>query len=128
MDVIYYYCFLFYTRILKDDSPHTTTVWALGFAEGFFANVILYSFLIYYFGITTLNTWIMMFFVAIFVLANHLYFKKSGRAKKIVKEKPMFYSSQKISIIITSVFFILLISSMFWGPFYIKYLSDKYCK
>lgn len=124
MDVIYYYCFLFYTKVIKDDSPHATTIWALGFTEGFFANVILYSFLVYKFGIKTLNIWIMIFVLVLFVLANHLYFKRSGRNKKIILEKPMFYSSQKISIIITSIFFIILISSMFWGPFYIKYLSE----
>lgn len=128
MDVIYYYCYLFYKKILKEDEPHALTVWALGCGEGFLTNALLYSFLVYFFCIKTLNIWIMMSIVGLFVFANYRYFYKSGRAKKIEKEKPMFFSSRKISILITIIFFTVLISSIFWGPFLIKYLKDTYCR
>lgn len=127
MDVIYFYSFLFYTKIIKDDEPHATTVWVLGFAEGFFASVVLDIFSIRFCCIS-LNKWIMISIGAIFVFANYLYFNRSGRSKKIVKAKPMFYSNHRISILLTSIFFIVLISSMFWGPIFSRDLLDKYCK
>jgi len=40
MDVIHYYCFLFYGKILKEDEPHATTLWVLGFGEGYLISVI----------------------------------------------------------------------------------------
>lgn len=128
MDVIYYYCYLFYKKILKEDEPHATTIWVIGFIEGFFTNIVLYSLLVYFYCIKTLNIWIMIFIVGLFLLANYIYFYKSGRAKKIVKEKPMFYSSKKISITITVIFFIVFSSSILWGPFLVRYVSDTYCR
>lgn len=127
MDVIYFYSFLFYTKIIKDDEPHATTVWVLGFAEGFFASVILDIFSIRFCCIA-LSKWIMMSIGAIFVFANYLYFHRSGRSKKIVKAKPMLYSSHRMSMLLTSVFFLILVSSMFWGPILSKHLLNEYCK
>ena len=31
MDVLYYYIYLFYVKVMPDDYPHSNTVWALGF-------------------------------------------------------------------------------------------------
>lgn len=126
MNVIYYYCFLFYTKILNEDEPHTTSVWVLGFLEGFFASVIFDTLSIRYFCFD-LGKWTMISISLLFILGNHFYFNSTGRAKKIIEEKPMFFSNHKISIVLTSLFFIILSSSMFLGAFYTKYLLETYC-
>lgn len=127
MDIIYYYCYLFYTRIIKDNEPYAATAWALGFIEGFFASVIL-NIVSIHFLCFSLGKWRMIGIGIMFLLGNYFYFNKSGRAKKIVKNKPVFYNNRRISIILTSIFFAVLISSMFWGPLYTKYLLDKHCR
>jgi len=127
MDVIYYYSFLFYTKIIKDNEPHATTIWVLSFAEGFFTSVVIDIFSIRFFCIS-LSKWIMMSIGIIFVFVNYLYFYRSERFKKIVETKPMFYSNNRVSVLLTSVFFIVLLSSMFWGPILSKNILDIFCK
>lgn len=127
MDVIYYYCYLFYKRILKEDEPHALTVWAIGFGEGFFVSVICDIFLIKFYC-AKMDKWLMIGIGAIFLLFNYFYFFKSDKGKRIVISKPTFFGSPKISILITITFFFILISSMFWGAFYSKYLLETYCK
>ena len=126
MDVIYYYCFLFYKNIVKDDEPYATTVWILGFGEGFFLSAIsdIISTKIFCYDLIKYS---MLPIIGMTLLFNYFYFNKSGRAKKIVKEKPVFFGSHKISIMITTFFLIILISTMFWGPLYAKHLLDINC-
>ncbi len=127
MDVVYYYCYLFYRKILKEDEPHALTTWALGFGEGFFFSVIIDVFLIRFFCFK-MNKWLIIGVGIIFLLFNYLYFFKSGRGQRIVLSKPNFFGSQKISILLTIIFFVVLISSMFWGAIWAKYLLETYCR
>ena len=127
MDVIYYYCFLFYRKVLKEDEPHATTIWALGFGEGYFISVVCDIVAMRYFCYDII-TYFMFPIMGVALLFNYLHFSKSKRSRKIVKEKPVFFGSHKISIILTVVFFVIIISSMFWGPVCSKYLLETYCK
>ncbi len=121
MDVIYYYCFLFYKKILKDDEPHATTVWALGFLHGFFLSTIINLFFISFFHFK-LEKWQLIGSGILFILLNVLYFKNSNKSKKIVKKRPVFFGSHQLSIILSSIYFFILISSLFWGPILTKYI------
>jgi hypothetical protein len=112
---------------LKEDEPHALTVWALGVGEGFFISIIIDIFLIRFFCIK-MDKWIMIGITLIVLLFNYFYFFKSGRGQKIAISKPIFFGSKKISIILTTVFFIILISSLFWGAIWSKYLLETYCK
>lgn len=127
MDVIYYYCYLFYKKILKEDEPHALTVWAIGFGEGFFISVIVDILLIRFFCIK-IDKWLMIGVGLTFLLFNYLYFFKSGRGKRIVISKPTFFGNKKMSALLTIIFFVFLISSMFWGAICSKYLLQTYCK
>lgn len=127
MDVIYYYCYLFYKKILKEDEPHATTVWAFGFGEGYFISIIFDMVVTKYFCYDIIE-YCMFPIIGLSLLFNYLYFSRSKRSQKIVKEKPTFFGSHKASIILTSIFFFILISSMFWGPFCSKYMLDTYCR
>ncbi|MEN2413169.1 hypothetical protein [Flavobacterium mesophilum] len=111
---------------MKDDEPHALTVWALGFGEGFFTSVIMDMLLIRFLGVR-MNKWLMIGISILFLLFNYFYFFKSGRGKKIVISKPMFFNNERISIIVTIIFFVILISSLFWGPFCSKYFLQRYC-
>ena len=125
MDVIYYYCFLFYKKILKEDEPHATTIWALGFVEGYFLKIISDIVIIRFFC-SNIIKYTFFPIIGITLLLNYVYFGKSKRSR-IVREKPIFFDSNKMSIILTIIFLTILISSMFWGGFYTKYLLENYC-
>jgi hypothetical protein len=126
MDVIYYYYYLFYCKIVKDDDPHLLTTLALSASEGFALAVSLNIVLIRFFCYQM--TKLMMFLpICLFLLFNYFYFNKSGRAKKLVKEKPMFFLNHKLSIIITLLFFMITFSFLFWGGIYTKSLLEFHC-
>lgn len=127
MDVIYYYYYLFYTRILKDNEPHLLTILAISATEGFFLNIIFEIVLILYRCIET-NIVIWWSIIFLINICNYLYFYKSGRSMKIIKEKPMFFSSRKISIFLTLLFFIVLATSIIWGAILTKYILQTYCR
>ncbi|QLC68014.1 hypothetical protein LPB248_12155 [Flavobacterium sp. LPB0248] len=64
----------------------------------------------------------------LFLLVNYFYFFKSKRSLRIIKERPLFFGSPKISKILTIVFFVIIISSMFWGAICSKYLLETCCR
>jgi hypothetical protein len=121
---IYYYYFLFYKKILKDNEPHLLTTLALsasfGFVLDFIARVILANTLC-----ISLNTWLSMVLLGLVVLIVYYIFHKSGIAKEVVKQKPMFFNNHIFSIIISILFFIMTVSFMFWGPTYTKEILDN---
>lgn len=126
MDVIYYYYYLFYIKVLKDDEPHLLTTMALSASEGFVLSVTLSILLIKFFCYEMTN--LLMFLpICLFLLFNYYFFHKSGRARKIVKEKPMFFSNHKLTTVMVLLFFIVTLSFLFWGAFYTKYLLETYC-
>lgn len=126
MDVIYYYCFLFNVKIIKDSEPYATTVWVLGFAEGYFLTVVCDLVSMRYFCFDIVE-YFMFPIMGITIVSNYFFFNRSKRSKKIVKDKPVFFGNHKISMILTIVFFAILISSMFWGAVCSKYILKTYC-
>ncbi|MDN3675583.1 hypothetical protein QWY99_21355 [Flavobacterium branchiarum] len=126
MDVIYYYFYLFYIRIIKDNEPHMLTILAISATEGFIINIIIQVISIIYQCKQTSNL-IWMSIIGLANMFNYLYYYKSGRAIRIIKEKPMFYSSNRISILSTISFFIVFGTSIIWGSILTKYLLETYC-
>lgn len=127
MQTIFFYYYLFYTKVIKDDEPYATTVFALSMSEGFLINFLI-QFLFAYFYCILLNIWIMVVVQLLIILINYLYFNKSGRVKKIVKLKPMFFLNHNLSIILTVLFFVITVSFIFWGPIYFKTFLEVNCK
>ncbi|WP_244160802.1 hypothetical protein [Flavobacterium defluvii] len=111
---------------MKEDEPHALTVWALGIGEGFFVSVFTDIILIRFFCIK-MDKWLMIGIGILFLLFNYFYFFRSERGKRIVISKSTFLESNKISIIATILFFLILISSLFWGAICSKYLLETYC-
>jgi hypothetical protein len=125
MDVIYYYCFLFYKKILKEEEPYSTTVWALGFLHGFFFSTTINLLFIYFFHFK-LEKWELIGIGIFFLIVTYLYFNKSKRSKKIIKNKPSFWGNHQLSIILSSIYFLILITTLFWGPILTRYILIKY--
>ena len=119
LDVVFYHFYCFYRRKFHDITPETSTItsiWVflfggvMTFISGFVAP----------FGKTI--TIIACFAVGVGGIAIlQAYFVKSGRWKRILKEKPVI-KSKRFSIIITIAFAVLGILLAFGGLFLAKYI------
>ena len=125
--VIYYYYFLFYSKVLKDDEPHLLTTLALSASGGFFMMYLIDTIWVHLFCEFLLGQWGMLTVIGSMILINFLIFHRTGKAKKVIKEKPKFYNSNSVSIVITLLFFLFTLSLLFWVSDYLLYVIDN-CK
>ena len=107
MDVLYYYIYLFYAKVMPDDYPHSNTVWALGAASAFIINGLIDIPLAYFFN-CYLSTIQKIIIIIIVMTLFYLKYDRSGKGIRIVKkEKPKFFGSDTASIILTILFFLI---------------------
>ncbi len=112
MNVFYYYYYLFYTKVLPDNQPHSTVIFTLSFTFSLILNCIVNITLAYILGIS-LGKWEMIgIFVFIIVLLYFAYYR-NGKGKRIVKEKPKIFNSNRISIVLTALLFLIGILALF---------------
>ena len=115
MDVLYYYIYLFYAKVMPDDYPHLNTVWALGFLFSLIINCPLDMGLAYFFSYT-LSIFQLISITALLMLLFYFKYYKSGKGKRIVKkEKPKFFGSNTASIILTILFFLISMFFLFFS-------------
>jgi hypothetical protein len=124
MDVIYYYTFLFYSKIFKDDEPHIKTIWGISFLEGFATNIFLEIFSMHFLNFR-INLFIKFIIILIILLINYLYFIRSKRFKKILKVKPFFFNNHRLTIILVAFIAITFISILFLGGIWIKFILKE---
>nr|WP_314752380.1 hypothetical protein [uncultured Capnocytophaga sp.] len=107
MDVLYYYIYLFYAKVMPDDYPHLNTVWALGVTSAFIINGMIDIPLAYFFN-CYLSTIQKVIIIIIVMTLFYLKYDRSGKGIRIVKkEKPKFFGSNTASIILTILFFLI---------------------
>ena len=107
MDVLYYYIYLFYVKVMPDDYPHSNTVWALGFLFSLIINGLIEIPLAYFFN-CYLNKIQKVIIIIIVMILFYLKYDRSGKGIRIVKkEKPKFFGSKIASIILTVLFFLI---------------------
>ena len=117
MDVLYYYIYLFYAKVMPDDYPHSNTVWALGAASAFIINGLIDIPLAYFFN-CYLSTIQKIIIIIIVMTLFYLKYDRSGKGIRIVKkEKPKFFGSNTASIILTILFFLI-------GMFFLFFSAD----
>ena len=122
--VLYYYYFLFYTKVLPDSQPHSTVVFTLSFSLSLLINGLLSLVLAHFAGYTISNYVMVGVFIAVMVV-NYMVFYRRGKGKQLVKEKPQLFNNHKLSMLFTSVFFLTTTSWLFWGPILIKDILAK---
>ena len=114
MDVLYYYIYLFYAKVMPDDYPHLNTVWALGYLFSLIINGLIEIPLAYFFNcyLSTIQKVIIMIIV---MTLFYLKYDRSGKGIRIVKkEKPKFFGSKIASIILTVLFFLISMLFLFF--------------
>ena len=107
MDVLYYYIYLFYVKVISDNQPHSRTIWALGVTSAFIINGLIEIPLAYFFN-CYLNKIQKVIIIIIVMTLFFLKYNRSGKGIRIVKkEKPKFFGSKIASIILTVLFFLI---------------------
>jgi len=107
MDVLYYYIYLFYVKVISDNQPHSRTIWALGVTSAFIINGLIDIPLTYFFN-CYLSIIQKVIILVILLLFFYLKYYRSGKGIRIVeKEKPKFFGSNTASIILTILFFLI---------------------
>ena len=123
MKVLYYYYYLFYTKVLPDDEPHATTIFTLSVSEGFLINGILQISFAHFFCIS-IDKWPMIGILILLIIANYFHFHLSGKNKEIIKLKPKVLNSNKLSILMVVCFFLITFSFLLLGAFYVKEILE----
>lgn len=124
MNVFYYYYYLFYTKVLPDNQPHSTVVFTLSFSLSLLVNGLL-SIIAASVANYNMSNYIMAGLFVMIIVVNYLVFYRSGKGKRLVKEKPKFYNNHKLSILLTFMFFLITTSYLFWGPILLKSILAK---
>ena len=121
---VFYYYYLFYTKVLPDNQPHSTVIFTLSFSLSLLVNGLL-SIISAYVANYNMSNYVMVgIFIAILIL-NYFVFYRTGKGKQLVKQKPKLFNSQLLSILFTLIFFLTTTSFLFFGPVYIKSLLEK---
>lgn len=126
MSILYYYYYLFYTKILPDDQPHSTVVFCLSLMESFIINGFLNiaSILLFCYNI---SKWPMIGILVVIVIINYLYYYRSKKMERIVVEKPKLFNSNTASVVLSVVFFLFSLLMIITAPFYSNYLLEIFC-
>ena len=74
-----------------------------------------------------IEVWIQFLLTMVIIFINYMIFHRTGRAKQIIKSKPMIRNSKGLSIILTLLFFLITASWLFWGSIYGKHILS-HCK
>ena len=114
MDVLYYYIYLFYVKVISDNQPHSRTIWALGYLFSLIINGLIEIPLAYFFN-CYLSTIQKVIIIIIVITLFYLKYDRSGKGIRIVeKEKPKFFGSNTASIILTILFFLISMLFLFF--------------
>jgi hypothetical protein len=125
MNVLYYYCYLFYSRIIPDTEPHATVIFVLSFSESLIVNYTIDTIGVHFMCKFLLVIWHKLAITALILIINYLTFYRTGRSIVIVKNKPKFLGSNKISVLVTLLFFLASISLLFWMSDYLLFVLEK---
>lgn len=125
MDVLYYYYYLFYTRVLPDDEPHATVIFTLSFSEALLVNYTVDFIVVHLLCKYLLSKWSMIVIFLLIMGINYLIYHRTGKNKEVVERKPKFFGSNKASIVVTIFFFLVTTSFLFWAADYMMQVIDR---
>lgn len=126
MKILYYYYYLFYTKTLPDDQPHSTVIFCLSLMESFIINGLLNIVLILLFCYN-ISKWPMIGVLIAIIIANYRIYYQSKRMERIIDEKPKLFNSNIASFVFSLFFFIFSLLMIVTAPFYSKYLLERFC-
>jgi hypothetical protein len=86
---VFYYYYLFYTKVLPDNQPHSTVIFTLSFSLSLLVNGLLSIISAYVANYNMSNYAMVGIFIAILVL-NYFVFYRTGKGKQLAKQNQNF--------------------------------------
>lgn len=125
INVLYYYYYLFYTKIISDNQPHATVIFSLSFILSLIINGLINIGLAYTFGIA-LNRWEMIVVLILLIILMYLKYYRTGRGKKIVEtEKPKLFRCNNLSVALSIVLFLIGMLFLFFEADITRKILEK---
>ncbi len=122
-NIFYFYYYLFYKKILKDEQPIFTTTFTFSFSISLLINGVVNIVLAHASG-EYLHKWGMIgVFLGVLILSYYYYYR-NNKAIEVIKNRPKIFNSNVLSILLTILFFVLTASFLFWEPVYSKNIID----
>ncbi len=124
LDVMFYYTQLQYNLLLKNISPSNQPAIILGAIIGFPLALLIDSIYVQlYCSPPPAWIFISVCFGCIFLMLK--IYEWNNRKEKVVKKKPMFFNSKKISLFITITIELISLTALFLGGPIGKYLLEQ---
>lgn len=127
LKVLYYYYYLFYSKVLIQPESHFVTILVLSAMESFLINYLIDFLSVHLFCAIPSEIWYKLLVVGTLLIINFIYYEQNGKGKVIVKEKPKFFNDHRLSIVIVLVITLFIISLLFWAADYKMAVLNK-CK
>lgn len=90
LNVLYFYYYLFYKKILKDEQPIFTTTFTFSFSISLLVNGIVNIVLAHTLG-EYLHKWGMISIFLGFLALSYYYYYRKDKATEVIKNKPWIY-------------------------------------
>lgn len=116
--VLYYYYYLFYTKIIPDYQPNATVIFTLGFTESLFVDSI-FNILYVHFYCQTVDKWVGIGIAIVIIFLNYLFFYRNEAYLTILHEKPKIWNN-KVSVIFCASFCIICVFGFILSSIYVK--------
>jgi hypothetical protein len=108
-NVLYFYYYLFFKKIVIDNQPDLIATLFLSFLMSLFINIPIGLFIKMRYSIV-INHYYMLAITLIISFVLYFFLHRKGKAKSIIKNKPMLFKSNFISIVVSILFFLLSFS------------------
>lgn len=125
MNILYYYYYLFYTKVLPDDEPHATVVWTLSFSESLLISYTYDFITVHFYCSLSLSKWKYIITFLCVLIFNYFFYIKTARGREIVNRKPKFLNRNILSIVVTFLFCLITSSFLLWMDIYLLYILEK---
>jgi hypothetical protein len=126
-NVIYYNYYIFYKRVLNDNGPHLLATLALSASQFFPIWGLIDLLLTHFWCYMGPLKWIFLSIILPILLVNYFVLHSSGKAKIIIEEKPQYFGSEKISALLSVLYFAVTSSFLFWVPVYTRDYLVHHC-
>ncbi len=124
MNVLYYYYYLIYIRVIPETRPSINSIFTLGFSISLWVNFSSQVVLIKT-SCQSIGVWGMMSISLIIIGCLYYYFLRNERYKEVIESQPKFFENHILTTVIVVTFFLLSASSLVWGPIITKSMLDQ---
>mgnify|MGYP001185409007 CR=1 FL=1 len=123
LKAVYFHYYQFYTKVVPDDQPNATVIFVLSFIESLLV-IALIDFYLLKFHCQGITKWPMISVAVALIIFNYLYYYRSGLYVKILESQGESIKNMRLSRLMTLFISLVIVSWMFWGPVYGKYVLE----